>query len=236
MANPNYKRPDVSNPKYAEDKELATNNQWYEIPNVLVVPPEMHYYAVDQKEIDGKDYKGINANAKPADNQVALQFHRWLEDAGRSSKQFRPVGEWVVAERVLVGRGEYVGRTQQVDVPIWETTKEAFIIPKKKEGMKEVYGLPISFSLGQADTTLIDFSGGDLRYDVTEMKGDKPVKTQIKDHQRTEVLLCSPDGKMLALDSPEDTENAERKKRLDDYRARIKELKPKGGTGIFDKQ
>src|SRR5262249_28074726 len=146
MANPNYKRDDVANPKYKEDPELPTNNQWFELPDVVVVPPELYYYAVDQKELDGKDYKGLNAEGRPTANQVTLQTPRWLEDA--ATRGFRPVGEWVVAERLFVGRGEYVGRKPLIDVPIWETTKEAFILPKKKDGMKETSGLEVSFSMG----------------------------------------------------------------------------------------
>jgi hypothetical protein len=231
MANPNYKRDDVANPKYRDDPELPTNNQWFELPDTVVVPPEQYYYAVDQKEIDGKDYKGINADARPRDNQVVLQIHRWLEDL--RGRQYRPVGEWVVAERLLVGRGEYVGgRKPTLDVPVWEPKKEAFIIPKgKKEGAKETSGLEVSFSMGdQNDTVLVDFSGGNVSHDVTEIKGDKTVKTTVKDHQRTEVLLSTPDGKLLALDSPEDEANPERKKRLDDYHARIKEVKKETKT------
>lgn len=236
MANPNYKREDVASPRYKEEKELATNNQWFELPDVVIVPPEMHYFAVDQKELDGKDYKGINADVRLLPHQVPIQIHRWVDNVATVSRKFTPVGEWVVAERLIVGRGEYVGRIQTLDVPIWSETREEFIVPKKTVGTKDIYGLPVSFSAGQVDTILVDFNGGATSFKLTQVVNEKPVETVVKDTQRTEVLLWSPEGKLLALDAMDDAANEARKNRVTDYRKRIADLKPKTGTGgIFDK-
>jgi len=237
MANPNYKRTDVANPRYAEKQDLATNNLWYELPDTVVVPPEQQFYAVDQKDIDGKDYKGLNAEARPGLNQVAIQVHKWLEDVINPSNRGRAyIGEWVVAERLFVGKGEYAGRTPTIELPVWVETREKFIVPKKKDGMKETSGLPVPFGTKPQDAVVVDFSATEVKVDYTEMKMEKPVKVSVRDTQRTEVLLWSPDGKLLAMQSTEDAENAERKTRLDAYRARIKEVKggtPAIGTGPF---
>jgi len=234
MANPNFKRTDVASPKYSEGKELPAS-PWFELSQVVVVPPDIHYYAVDQKDADGRDYKGPNAEVAVRPNQIAFQIHRWVEKLDTASRRNIFVGEWVVGERVIAGRGEYVGRTVTTEVPIWVETREAFIIPKTKDKVtnREVSGLPVSYATSPYDAVLVDFAGGGLTYELTELRGDKPTKTPVRDTQRAEVLLCTGDGRLLALEGSTDAEDAERKKRLEEYRTRIKDVKaakPAAGT------
>jgi hypothetical protein len=48
MANPNYKMPNVASPAYAASKDPLLS-EWFEINQLVSVPPEYHVYAVDQQ-------------------------------------------------------------------------------------------------------------------------------------------------------------------------------------------
>ncbi len=125
MANPNFQRTDVSNPDWAKGEELKSD--WLVIDDPVVVPPEMYYYAVDQKEVDNKvrprSYMGLNAlQILHKERQVAFQIHRWVENASIIPGQNLPAGEWAVAERILVNRGEPIGRVARVEIPLWKDT------------------------------------------------------------------------------------------------------------------
>ena len=92
-------RTDVSNPDWAKGEELKSD--WLVIDDPVVVPPEMYYYAVDQKEVDNKvrprSYMGLNAlQILHKERQVAFQIHRWVENASIIPGQnFRPAsGPW----------------------------------------------------------------------------------------------------------------------------------------------
>jgi hypothetical protein len=132
MANPNYGRKDVAAPDLAAVWEI--HSDWYEVPQKVVVPPELVYYAVDQKELAGVNrYKGIHRDAWLNKDRAALQIHRWLETFSPKLDRTRelPVGEWVVAERVIAHRGEYVGFPQRIEFPYWRTTQEQFVLARE---------------------------------------------------------------------------------------------------------
>jgi hypothetical protein len=247
MANPNYKRSDVASPQYALGEELESD-EWFEIKDKdgnlqsVVVPPEMIYYVVDQKELDNaekaRSYKGMNANQNvEKDRQVAFQIHRWLENAaapGSGSREFVPVGEWVVAERVIVNRGEPIGRVLRVDVPIWKDTLESFIIPTETEAGRKVSGSKINFAHEPQESLLVDFEGPE----AVAQHGANTVKEPIS----TEVLILSNDGKLLARTSESDKSDKDRASRFSDWRIRVQEVKdgkPAGdkpmGTNPFGK-
>jgi hypothetical protein len=211
----------VLSPSYAKESELKSD--WYEVPQSVVVPPENYFYAVDQKELD-KDYRGQN-NAYRIDKerQVAFQLHKWLYNMPlpNDEKQIAEIGEWVVAERVPVARGEYMGRHQFVQVPVWKADHEAFVLmsdPRNRDPRTNTL-VPVDFSQPDGtDLVLVDFAGGEAKY---ERAGKSPVA----DKAATEVLVMSPDGKLLAHDSASDVKNDDRKKRLEAYRTRVKDVR-----------
>lgn len=233
MANPNYKRnADVLSPSYAIATELGQDKErkdsdWFVVPTKVSVPPEFRYYVVDQKEIDGKAYRGIHAkDTVLRDQQAVFQIQRWLEEAEPSDGNRVPVGEWAVAERVPVWRGEYIGRTEKVDVPIWRGPSSKFILAVPPGKQSRVSGINVPFSLPNDDAVLVDFEGGPQQYERKVRRDDKvePVKVR-DDNVSNEVLLVTSDGRVTARNSAYDAEDQERKKRLDDWRMRILELK-----------
>jgi hypothetical protein len=234
MGNPNFGHTkDVASPGYAKDKELKSY-RWYEVPQKVVVPPEMQYYAVDQAKVE-KDYKGQNWRDTPdSGRQAVLQIHRWLDHVPYN-KQYLSVGEWTIAERLLVYRGEYVGRNQKVELPYWMPQQESFVLAvtpkdKPKPGITGELptGIEVNFAHEPTDTLLVDFEGGELSHQ--RMADGKPSGKPLREAAPTEVLLLSPEGKLLALDSSVDgsdkTERGkERKERLDAWRTRIKDVR-----------
>jgi hypothetical protein len=236
MANPNYGRKvgpgreDVRSPTYAQDKELKSET-WFTVPQKVVVPPELLYYAVDQKALDGRDYvarRGPNYRFEPDKDRTVLQIQKWLEKVSTGNSQL--VGDWAVAERVPVYRGEYVPRQVRVEIPVWRFTRESFVIASDKEARRYGPGIDVSFGYDRpdgAETAVVDFEGGNHTYDkvVGRTADDKPISHKVDDVSGTEVLLLSPDGKLMAHDSAPDVKDKERKDILKKYKDKISAVK-----------
>src|SRR5262249_48753377 len=155
--NPNEGRKDVANPMYAQDEALVsdwTNSE--KLPIRVRVEPELHYYAVDQKAIDAaanarNRYEGPYRNLEIKPNMMMIQAHRWLTDVKLSPSASLIVGEWSVAERFPVFKGEYIGRSERTKVPVWRYTRETFIIPSvttSKKAETKPTGLDVDFGYG----------------------------------------------------------------------------------------
>lgn len=237
MNNPNYQRKDVASPAYKAEKFL-TSQSWYEIKQTAQVPPELMYYVVDEKQKaspqEQRDIpkKTIMAQSRLwksnplADQQVVFQFHRWVESVALSSRESSvvPVGEWAVADRVLVSRGDYVGQKVRIDLPIWKYSQNAYVIPAEEQTKKTAFsrkqsstGIDVDFGFEDPNqnTILVDFEGGRAYSSSPKME----------DKYRTEVLMLSADGKLLARNSARDTENDEREKRRNTVLKRIEDIR-----------
>ena len=259
MANPNYGQKNVASPAYAESQEPLEATQWFEVglkgqPQVVASPPEYHLYAVDQAEVDqqdGKRYTGQNANADKA-RRAVFQIHKWLLDTNQRPNV--PVGEWSVAERVLVHRGEYIGVRERVEVPYWRPTHDGFVMVPDEgpaplrgapppKGIFVDFGLPLmeGATLEKPYPLLVDFEGGDVSYERVgkDDKGADKKLPRVSNKADMETLILSPDGKLLSLNSWTAKGDAERIKRLDEWHKRIDQVKkgdakaPSGGSDIL---
>jgi hypothetical protein len=244
MANPIFGRKDVASQGYSDVTELEAK-EWYVIPQTLRVPQDLSFYAVDQKDIDAKapadttkdkdKEKDKEKEPKLAswflpakEGQTILQIQKWV-DALHKGRTDLPVGDWVIAERVLATRGEPIGK-QRVEVPYWRTTQDKFTMysdttpPTKPEALKKfVFSADVAFTLENAEPILVDFSGGNSNY-------TRPNQVPVQDKAPEEVLLCTADGQLLAHSSTQDAADADRVKRLEDSRTWIQEVKKmKGG-------
>jgi hypothetical protein len=230
MANPNHGRKDVAAPELAQAREI--DSDWYEVPQKVVVSPELVYYAVDQKELDGANhYRGINNGAWLNKERTALQIHRWLEAFAMPTERttLLPVGEWVVAERVIAYRGEYVGFPQRIEFPYWRSTQERFVLAEEPKATRRASGVPVSFRPDRPDgrdTVVVDFQGG-LQDHQRELRapGEPRGMRKIRDSSATELLLLTPDGKLLAHEGARGAKDQERWQRLMAVRDRIAGLK-----------
>jgi hypothetical protein len=238
MANPNFKRTDVANPKYAEHPELGQvevnvdgkkewvhEDRWYQLPDNVSVPPERLYYAVDQKQLDlkdtnlAKDYRCVGFST-PYDSkhQAVFQIHRWLEDVAPTKREFTPVGEWGVAERIVVNRGEYIGRPVRIEVPVWMSDLDGFHLAANNLANRRINGIEVDFGSPVNEAILVDYEGGKLEH-------QRPGGVKVQEDTTVETLILSSDGRLLAHDSRSDTNNAERKNRVQAWRDRIKDVK-----------
>jgi hypothetical protein len=249
MGNPNEGRSDVADPSWAKDPELPST-KWYDVPQRVAVPPELIYYAVDQKEL-GQNYDGTYKEVRvdPAHHAV-LQIHRWLDYSNVAGMGNKPVaiGEWAIAERVIVHRGEYVDKTEHVQMPVWNTSHDNFVLPADTHGRQNKRStIKVSFSHNLKDnleTILVDFEGGRESYKPADPDNeDKETRIPpkgVEDVSPIDILLLAPDGKLIARNSAADAQDQERIRRRNQVRQRIDAVKksqtadkPKAGTGPF---
>ena len=239
MANPNYspdpeKRTDTY-PQFAQSEELVAA-EWATSPPVSV-PSDEFLYAVDQAKVAPKLRVGFNT---PRDHQTVFQIHRWVDSYPTPANTEQGVGDWLVAERFFVDRGEFV-RTPPyftLKVPVHRLDNPNLTLdsrPAVRRGQRTDQ-IPLTFG---DESILVDFDGGDRILHIrTETKDEKTTSTRVEDKAALEVLIMRPDGRMVARNSVTDSGDEVRTKRYKDYLERVKEAtegkKKPGGTGAFD--
>jgi hypothetical protein len=245
MANPNYQRKDVASQSYAQDEELPVDDKkWFEVPQKVTVDPEMIHYAVDQTDVD-RSFRGVDWN-KPvhADREVALQIHRRIE-ATYLGKQKYPtfIGDWAIADRVIVARGEQIGRRVKVELPVWKYDYKDYTIAADPHDRSRKPGIEVNFGYERpdgAEALLVDFEGGKgQRYSPTpaaktEDGAAPPPSRGVSDDSGIEVLILTPEGKLIARNGANDREEDKRKERRDELHKRIDDVKKKAGGKSSD--
>jgi hypothetical protein len=246
MANPNYKRKDVREDLAAVDH---LESPWTLVPQKLTVPEEIHYFAFDQRS-DPKDSKRKFDDPRSPDPkfQTVLQIHKWLSSASpKKDAPEYPVGDWSVAEREVVYRGERIGQTHTVEVPIWMYDQNQFVLltnPAERL-TKDKHKIHVPFGASNTDAVLVDFTDAVVSYKrATDSKedGGAPATTEVKDTVPQQVLILSPEGRLLVHDVDTDKNDKDRKDRLEAWRKRIEEMEKKNdnktgkpGDDIFTK-
>jgi hypothetical protein len=229
MTNPNKERKDVAWASLAKEDEIRS--EWVEVKDDskpkdqdrIYVQPEAFGYVTDQALVTPKDYNGNRTPPKP--DQVVMQVHRWLDyvfpDYPEKESAF-PVGEWSIGERMLINRGEMIGRTEQVEMPRRLIMEERFGMATHKKNKK----IPVLFSLnsGAGDTLLVDFQGGKMSHTRPPLTEDGKSQT-VDDKAPIEVLLMAPNGHLLVRSSATDSADEEREKRYKAWKERLKDVK-----------
>src|SRR5262249_44997772 len=135
------------------------------------VPSDVHYYAGDEERLHKKgEYKGINAGqGYDSTKQTVVQLHRWLgtyELTRGKSTDFYAVGDWGIAERRFVYRGESLNQQAPTYVPIGAPEQSGFILAgnapargREKRPISQVH-----FVDAAKAPMLVDFEGGTLTY------------------------------------------------------------------------
>lgn len=231
MGNPNYKRTkDVASPTYADGAELVS--EWSKVPIVVTLPEEQSCYLVDQRKEDDKSFKGLTS--EDSKRQVPMQIHKWFQNTGAETQNLS-VGDWAVAERVSVLRGEFIGRKIIAKIPLWIYFFEGFgLLPPKivKGGgpatAKTGDGIMVDFSPDRKDRPdflLVDFEGPEYTHERVKSAGPdaKPIVTKVEDRDRiVEAYIINPLGQLEVHNIVSDRENANRKSMLQGYRERVK--------------
>lgn len=237
MANPLHGKTDKSISQELTKEKFITSD-WAAIPHKLFVPYETEYFAVEEFP-----QRSRGTLVKP--DQTWVQVHRWLDwvpvNPTQPRESLTPVGEWSIADQVLATRGEYIGRWEETKVPVWMPKQDCFVLAQppesfKKKRLVQHKGIPVDFNTG---ALLVDFNGG---------KQSVPVKRDgkdltIREDGALEMLVLTPDGKLLVRNGREDTENKARQERLKNWTEWVKAVESgdnkgtkKKGDDFFEKK
>jgi hypothetical protein len=229
MANPCYKSDRAVSKNITQDKEIR--GAWAELPDPVRIPDELMFYAVDQDRSEG---------SYSFSDKMAVQIHHWLEQvqtdpANRDATFF--AGDWAILKRDWAKRGEFIGGTKEVEVPIWWPTLKKYLFAVNAEdiGKKRPPGVRFTRSKGvpvdfNTQALLVDFEGGKRNYQVGANK--------ILDEGPIEALVLTRDGKLLVHNSKADTDNKEREDRYkewDETQKKVKDETDNKGKGSGDR-
>ncbi|MCE9532644.1 MAG: hypothetical protein K8T89_16220 [Planctomycetes bacterium] len=214
----------VSRPSDA-DVELL-EGPWTELKGKVEVPPEDFMFATDP----AVDLKGkTTVNLKPG--QGILQFQRWLPVA--TIENFKePIADWIVAD-VVATRGMYLGGKQFVNLPIWSSKTNAYVLrelpaDKGSKSKEPRRGVIMDPTKPGPSYVVVDIEGG-----VRELR--LPTKI-ITEETATEILLLDEKGNLQVRSSFVDRAATERANREKEWLSWIDRTeKPVGSTGAVKK-
>ncbi len=229
LANPFHGRPKENFGEWSKRKLLDPGSLTY--TPAVTLPPEYFYYAVDQQPLVSKAPKGNDV--KPIDpERVAVQIHRWIDlsmGGGTAVQDPYQVADWVVAERLLVRRGEVIGRRGEfnrfkddpalvhIEIPYWDYREGRFVLTgeiredKKKNINFVSVGIPMYFRVHQYPPVLVDFEGG-----------TKSSRVGFREVAAYEMLILDPDNHLVVRRSDVDTADPERQQRYNHWRDQLR--------------
>jgi len=237
MANPNFGKKDVAYPSLAEIKELVS-------PPIhtpaITLGTEYFVYAVDvsPKQLESKA-KGTEKEPVSAE-RTAIQIQRWADIVRDGAHQY-VVADWVIAERLLVHRGEVLARAEvEVELPIWNkyggpggkfelASSGGSSRGKAGKNFRQTASVDFGFPRDFAHTSvLVDFEGGKRPYETAAGR--------VQDDASEELLVLRPDGKLVVRTGREDTDpesetGTERMRRYQAWHKRISPLRSSNGPG-----
>jgi hypothetical protein len=240
----------VVNPNFGKVKEVAHEDlaNVFELRSpvaatpMVTVPPEYFFYAMNAKSLQShggfgpQNKKFLGNDLEPADQErTPVQIHVWVNRTDveiDKSVDSRLIGDWVIAERLLVRRGESIGRNPVfVETPEWNTAKGHYILGTYSSNkLKNGKGIPVNFLVDNPAPLLVDFQGGRfINYMITK-------KNLINDRAGVEVLVLGADGRLSVRNSRVDGDEKsmigqDRSQRYQYWRDRLEELRGEGDTG-----
>lgn len=210
LHNPNYQREtEVAAPEFARDKFLFGN--WSEAKTVTFEPDQI-LYASDRERA-----KNATDDGKDRD-KVPVQLHKWLgkvEVIGGTDRDSALVGDWWV-EKLLVGRGQYIGRSPDLAGPAGESNLVQWV-SHAVDTVNSRIGADVQKKTRttdlQTNSILVDFQGG--AYQSYRSDFNKSMK---KEDVPAEILVLEPDGRVVARYMGDDRNLTERKNRFDHWK------------------
>jgi hypothetical protein len=221
MINPNYHQGNVVSRTMRDIREI-TAKEWTTVPPVEVPPDSYWCLRTDKHDND----------------KVMLQVQRWLENVPldpKSPGSTVPVADWAILESLQGHKGEYIGGVHQVKVPIWKMEAAKYDLARSPRSGRPT--IPVDFSVrntrSQDPALIVDFEGGK----GTKVQFGKRVVTE---DLPVQLLILSPDGKLVVRNTEEDFKNEEWQKRYTQWKEWVNELekgkKPKIPQGLFDQR
>ena len=219
----------MANPLSAAGEELLS--AWATLPDSIAIPPDEFVYTVDEAKADPKRWRRAGT---PRPSQAVFQIQRWVDFYSTSGGREQGVGDWLVAQRFFVERGEFVRTppTFTLEVPVHRLDNPNLTLdsrPALRRGDRTTQ-IPLPFG---DNSILVDFEGGRIAFARTEKVGGRIRVTRIEDRTPVEVLIMRPDGKMIARNSGTDAADPVRTKRYKDSLQRVEEARngPKKPSG-----
>jgi hypothetical protein len=231
IANPSYNQPERALTEsvarepalVADDWTVASRNPARGRDPLLVsVPDDLEFYAINE----------IPGAASDSHKRKTMEIHRWLDvvqvnPMDRASVM--PVGAWSILPRTPVSRGEYLGHTVEMPVPVWKPTVNGFVFATPPEdevrqgAIKRTIrhsGVSVDFATDPlseigAGPILVDFDGGKLVHpaDPKTVLADLP----------WDVLVYTADNKLVLRNSASDTTKPVRLARVNEWEQWLKE-------------
>jgi hypothetical protein len=225
VANPNFgKEKEAASQQLARAKELYS--EWtYTRP--ITIPGEHFYYIVDisPKDVQAKILrKGANDFlTELKDDSAPVQIHLWKDVVKNEKGNENIVGDWIIAERLLIRRGEPVGRKDVVcPIPEWNHFKgKLTLAASSKQKRGTVNGIPVNFLVDDPPPLMVDFRGGKHRYYNTHTTANR---VQVPDEAAVEALVLAPDGKLILRNSRVDETDRQRARHYDHWVKQLAEL------------
>ena len=229
IANPNFgKSKEVAYAQLASFEEFGSEFVYTE---AITIPHEYFLYALDQHLLD--DFAtGSKVDPKMKDTTI-FQIHQWIKTGG--DQKVYVIGDWAVAERVIVRKGGIIGQEADVLVPLWKDTKDAFELPHRDK--RTGRPAPIKLDLLPTAADNVGSSAGEVQPPVlVDFTGGRRKLTALIDEEcAVDALILAPNGKLRVLNSRDAvdaaTESAKlRQDRLIHARQRVAEIQGTGQT------
>lgn len=228
IANPNHgKEKLVAFASLAKDRELQKGDTWV-YTHAIKIPDEYQLYAVDQQILDDWAADKVDKKGPPnLKDRTTFQIHQWVKTTRDETDDY-VIGDWAIAERLLVARGDHIGYQAPVQVPVWRLLKNSFEMPHtikdKKDKKKDKPGIIIKLSRSTDDKqsdppVLVDFVGG------RKFKSSGA----FEEEAAVDALVVESDGSLRVLNSRIDSDPAnasakERQQRVTNARRRADEF------------
>lgn len=215
LNNPNFKREtEVAAPEYARDEMLF--GDWSPVSRVSFEPDDLIYA--------GERDRARGSTDDREKDKVPVQLHSWLGKArtlGGNEMDFALVGDWWV-EKLLIGRGEYIGRSPDVPGPAGESNlvqwiSWAFDAVNNKIGA-DVQKKTRTLDL-YTESLLVDFQGGAYQSYRSDF-----ARTTKREDVPAELLILTADGRLIARHTSDDANDVGRQKRLDHWKNWVEKL------------
>jgi hypothetical protein len=238
MKNPNFgKEKEVAYPALAKVKALYSPEVWTPL---VTIPEDFQFYVMNQSPLATKLKTPKTIDYKPPipEGKIPVQIHQFVEavrDEGLGGE--KEIADWVIAERLFIGRGEVIGRGGvEVEMPVWDDSREEFVLGHtvtttgKAKSLKPKPQNSIAVDFGvENGPVLADFWGGKA--------SDGNVEALILGADgNLSVRNCHEDSALprTAEDRASNPFAAERQERYDTWRARVREAgaPPSTGGGI----
>jgi hypothetical protein len=207
MKNPNKGKTNlVAFAALAQPDELPPS-AWV-VTETITIKGDYHLYAIDQLAVEGKAPPLAEAKIKDA---TTFQIHQWTKTPLDLDTHLGvPIGDWVVAERVVVHKGDRIGPAALVHAPYWDERADAFKLSGKKVQGKATLKIdmepPVADNVG--NNGIIGDSGYPLLLDFIGGKR-KPPNSTVDEEAAVDALIIGVDGKLRVLNSRDASDASE---------------------------